>query len=66
MDATYRLLEELTNASGAPGFEGDIRTIMNREFRKLSGDIGSDKLGSIYAVKKGGPGPRIMIDGHMD
>ncbi len=66
MDATYRLLEELTNASGASGFETDIRTIMHREFKALSSELGSDKLGSIYAVKKGGPGPRIMLDAHMD
>jgi hypothetical protein len=31
-DATIRLLQELTNAHGVPGFEGPVRDILRREW----------------------------------
>lgn len=61
------LLKELTEANGAPGYEGAIRTIMEREIKKHDSRIVHDHLGSIFGEKKGsGAGPNVMLAGHMD
>ncbi len=67
LDRTARLLEELTNAPGPPGFEGPVREIVVREFEQLGAAIEYDGLGSVIATGLGsGDGPRIMVTAHMD
>ena len=67
LDRTARLLEELTNAPGPPGFEGPVREIVVREFEQLGAAIEYDGLGSVIATGPGsGDGPRIMVTAHMD
>lgn len=67
MDKTELLLEELTNANGVSGYEGDVRKIMTREFKDCSDDISYDKMGSIMATKEGPKNsPKVMIAAHMD
>jgi len=67
LDRTARLLEELTNAPGPPGFEGPVREIVVREFEELGAAIEYDGLGSVIATGPGsGDGPRIMVTAHMD
>ncbi len=67
LDRTARLLEELTNAPGPPGFEGPVREIVVREFDELGAAIEYDGLGSVIATGPGsGDGPRIMVTAHMD
>lgn len=67
LDRTARLLEELTNAPGPPGFEGPVREIVVREFEELGAAIEYDGLGSVIATGLGGgDGPRIMVTAHMD
>jgi endoglucanase len=63
-DATRSLLSELSNASGPPGFEDDVRRIMVRELRPYA-EISYDGLGSVIA-RNGTAGPRVMLDAHMD
>lgn len=67
MDKTELLLQELTDAYGAPGHEADIAKIMRGHLDPISDSITYDKLGSIIAEKKGTSGdPRVMLAGHMD
>lgn len=67
LDRTARLLEELTNAPGPPGFEGPVREIVVREFEQLGAAIEYDGLGSVIATGPGSrDGPRIMVTAHMD
>ncbi|MCH7825389.1 MAG: M42 family metallopeptidase [Acidobacteria bacterium] len=67
LDRTARLLEELTNAAGPPGFEGPVREIVVREFEELGAAIEYDGLGSVIATGPGSAdGPRIMVTAHMD
>lgn len=66
MDDLLTLYRELTEAPGAPGYEGPVREIMRRYLSPL-GPIVTDRLGSIVARKEGRPdGPRILVAGHMD
>ncbi len=63
-DRTETLLRQLSNATGPPGFEEDVRRIMVREMKPY-GRISYDGLGSVIA-QNGTAGPRVMLDAHMD
>ena len=66
-DATVRLLAELTDADGAPGFEGPVRTIVMREWKSLLDDLHTDGLGNVLGTHAGqGDGPRVLLMAHMD
>jgi len=64
-DRVERLLGELADAAGPPGFEEPVRAIMVRELAPLADMISYDGLGSVIA-QHGNAGPRIMLDAHMD
>lgn len=67
MDASAKLLQELTNANGVSGYESEIRAIMKRELKSLTDKVETDKLGSVLATKKGtADNPRVMVAAHMD
>jgi putative aminopeptidase FrvX len=62
-----RLLMELTEARGVPGYEGEVRAIMRRELEKYGARIMTDNLGSIFGEITGeSAGPRILLAGHLD
>jgi endoglucanase len=66
MDSTIKLLKNLTEGHGVPGYEGPIRGII-REYFKPLGTLSQDKIGSLICQKKGdNDNPRIMLAGHMD
>ncbi|HHY16849.1 MAG TPA: M42 family metallopeptidase [Firmicutes bacterium] len=66
MDARLRLLKEITEVSGVPGFEDEVRKFIRDRMASLS-EVSRDNLGSIICKKPGLSGePRIMIAGHMD
>ena len=64
-DRTTQMLQKITDAAGAPGFEEPIRKVMLDEMRPYASSIAFDGLGSIIATQ-GTTGPRIMVDAHMD
>lgn len=64
-DRVARLLGELADAPGPPGFEEAVRKIVVREVGPLANKMSYDGLGSVIA-EQGGSGPRIMLDAHMD
>lgn len=57
------LLQELTDAHGAPGFEDEVRAIFADELSEL-GDTSTDGNGSVFCER--GEGPRVLLTGHMD
>jgi putative aminopeptidase FrvX len=66
-DAVVRLLAELTNAHGAPGFEGPVRNILRREWQGLLSDLRTDGLGNLLGTLRGGSDePRVLLMAHMD
>ena len=66
-DTTVKLLQELTNANGAPGFEGPVRTILKREWQGILTDLRTDGLGNLLGSLPGGSeSPRVLVMAHMD
>ena len=66
MSKYERLLKELTEAHGAPGFEDEAIEVMKSHI-KAADEVTYDRLGSLIAKKKGkSESPRIMIAGHID
>jgi endoglucanase len=67
LDATGRLLEELSNAHGPSGFEGPVRAIVQREMKPLADRVEVDGLGSLIGViEHSKDAPNIMIAAHLD
>src|SRR3954470_6095663 len=64
-DRTVELLQKITDAAGAPGFEEPIRAVMLEAIKPFAASVAFDGLGSILATQ-GATGPRIMVDVHMD
>ena len=48
-----KLLKELSEATGAPGFEGNIRAIVKRELKGHVDSMEVDNMGNLIAIKKG-------------
>ncbi|MBC7262586.1 MAG: M42 family metallopeptidase [Chloroflexi bacterium] len=66
MDSTEKLFQNLTEAAGVPGYEGEVRAVIRRYLEPMA-QIEQDKLGSIIGVKRGNAdSPRVMLAGHMD
>jgi putative aminopeptidase FrvX len=66
MDSTEQFLKEITEASGVPGYESDVRGIMRRQLEDIA-EIEQDKMGSFIGKHVGdATGPRVMLAGHMD
>ena len=63
-----KLLKELCEASGPPGFEDTIREIYRREITKLVDRVETDGMGNVIAIRNGkGKNPRkVMLAGHLD
>ncbi len=63
-----KLLKELCEAHGAPGFEDAIREIFRREMEPLCDQIEIDGLGNVIAIKNGrsADSKKVMLAGHMD
>lgn len=66
MDERERLLKDLVEAVGIPGYEEEVRTVMRRYTEGLA-EISQDQLGSFIAHLAGpARGPRVIVAGHMD
>ena len=66
MDQTEKLLKELTETDGIPGYETEIRNVIKKHLKK-HGDLQSDKMGSVICNLNGrSKTPRIMLASHMD
>ncbi len=67
MDASERLLKELSEAPGVSGFEGGARTVLRRALEGVAAEITHDKLGSLIAKLPGtAERPRVMLAAHID
>ena len=66
MDGTELILKELSEATGLPGFEREVRDVIRRHCEAYA-SIEYDRLGSIICRKEGtARAPRVMLAGHMD
>ena len=61
------LLKRLTEASGLPGMENEVRDIIRDEVKDIVDEMWTDALGNLITYKKGKEaGPAIMLAAHMD
>jgi len=66
MHSSSKLLSQLSNATGTPGNEGDVRTIIKQHLGGIA-DFSYDKLGSMICFKQGQVDlPKVMLVAHMD
>ncbi len=61
-------LQELSEARGPSGFEGEVRDLLARRLRGTVDDLSADTIGNLIAFRKGsGASPlRVMVSAHMD
>ena len=65
MTEMKELLKKLAEAHGVPGYEDEIRAIIEAEIKQYVDEIKTDKLGNLIATKKGKK-PSVMIAAHLD
>lgn len=66
MSINVKLLAEICEVAGAPGYEQRIREIVLREVTPLVDEIKIDNMGNVTAIKKGKEDKKVMIGAHMD
>lgn len=64
----FDLLRELTETSGAPGYEDRIRDIVRREFDGVVDEVQSDGMGNVVGTIEGSSRPEyeVAVAAHMD
>ncbi|MCF8464512.1 MAG: M42 family metallopeptidase [Flavobacteriales bacterium] len=66
MPLDIKLMAEICEVAGAPGYEKRIRDIVLREVTPLVDEVSVDNLGNVTAIKKGRERKKVMIGAHMD
>lgn len=66
MALNIKLLKEICETPGAPGFENEIRELVLREVKKTGGQASIDKMGNVTVLKKGKERKKVMAAAHMD
>jgi putative aminopeptidase FrvX len=64
----FALFKELTETSGAPGYEDRIRDIVRREFEGSVDDVRTDAMGNVIGTIEGSERPEyeVVVAAHMD
>lgn len=60
------LMKSLTQASGIPSREDEVRKIVARELKSLTTDMRVDTLGNVIGRVEGNGGPKVALAAHMD
>ncbi len=66
MPLDIKLMAEICEVAGAPGFEKRIRDIVLREVTPLVDEVSVDNMGNVTAIKRGKQRKKVMIGAHMD
>ena len=67
MKTNVKLLAEICEVAGAPGYEQKVRDLVLKNIEGTVDSIEQDNIGNIYAIKKGKDNSkRVMISAHMD
>jgi len=61
-----KLLKEICETAGAPGYEGRVRELVVREITSLVDEVNIDKMGNVIALVKGAKRKKVMAAAHMD
>lgn len=60
------LLKKLTAATGIPGREEDVRSLIAKEMRPLVDNVSTDVMGNVIGHRKGKSATRLVLAAHMD
>lgn len=67
MPINVKLLADICEIAGAPGFEYRIRNLVKEELKDLADEMYTDNMGNLIAIKKGkSSAKKVMTAGHMD
>lgn len=69
MNVDLKLLKEICEISGVPGFERPIRELVIREIKAHVDEYSVDNMGNVIAIKRGSRNPegkKVMVAAHMD
>ncbi|MFC2176690.1 M42 family metallopeptidase [Bacteroidota bacterium] len=66
MAINVKLLAEICEVAGAPGYEKRIRDIVLREVTPLVDEVAVDNMGNVTAIVKGRERKTVMVGAHMD
>ena len=61
-----KIVEDMTQARGLPGYEGDVANVFVNEMQKMGLKTDIDGIGNATAYLGEKDGPRIMVTAHMD
>ncbi len=62
----YDLLRELTETSGAPGYEDRVRAVVRREFDGIVDEVRTDAMGNVVGTVQGDADYEVAVAAHMD
>lgn len=64
----FALFRELTETSGAPGYEDRIRDVVRREFEGSVDEVRTDAMGNVVGTIEGSQRPEyeVVVAAHMD
>lgn len=66
MAINTKLLAEICQTPGAPGYEQKVRELVLREVEPLVDEIEIDNMGNVAAIKNGTGNKKVMVAAHMD
>lgn len=67
MSINVKLLKQICEAPGVPGYESKIRNLIIKEVEPLVDELSVDNMGNVIAIKKGkSSDKRAMVGAHMD
>ncbi len=69
MNLNIRLLSQICETPGAPGYEKRIRNFIMEEVKELVDEVEVDNMGNVYAIKRAAENPenkKVMVAAHMD
>lgn len=67
MSINVKLLADICEIAGAPGFEFKVRNLVKKELKGIADEMYTDNMGNLICVKKGkDSSKRVMTAGHMD
>lgn len=67
MQVDVKLLADICEAPGTPGYEKKIRELVLKQVKPIADHVEVDNMGSVYAIKRGrSSDKRVMVAAHMD
>ncbi len=66
MSINFKLLKQICEIPGAPGYEKPIRDLVLREAKGLGDKVSIDNMGNVTVFRKGKKNKKVMVAAHMD